>query len=228
MPAGKMVLAARGYGTGYRVYGRRGQRYGKMITPYRGVTRRRAPLYKNVEFKSFDVTGALSMVLDTTGQVDVLNTMVQGNDINNRIGRQVNIRSIEMRAVAQATAATGTRQECLTMLVWDKDPDGVSATIASILNSANVNSARNLTNRDRFIVLKRWNYVIYPDTIVNNSHTLKYYKRHNLKTTYNAGNAGTIADIQKGALLMVTLGQNVAGVTAGAMTYQCRIRYLDD
>lgn len=227
MPAGKMVLAAKGTG-GYRIYGRRGQRYGRMIQPYRGVTRRRAPLYKNLEFKSFDVAGALSMVLDSTGQVDVLNTMVQGNDINNRIGRQVNIRSIEIRAVAQATAATGTRQECLTMLVWDRDPDGVLGTIAQMLNTSNVNSARLLTQRDRFVVLRRWNYVIYPDTIVNNSRTLRYYKRHNLKVTYNAGNAGSIADIQKGALYLVTLGQNVAGNTAGTLTYQCRLRYLDN
>lgn len=192
----------------------------------RRVYRKRA--FKRMEFKSFDVTGALSMVLDSTGQVDVLNTMARGTDINERVGRQVNIKSIEIKAVSKSTAATGTRQECLTMLVWDKDPDGVLGTIASMLNTVNVNSARNLSNRDRFVVLKSWRYIIYPDTLPNNSRTLRYYRKRNLQTTYNAGNAGTIADIQKGALYLVTLGENVAGVTAGAMTYQCRIRYLDN
>lgn len=184
----------------------------------------RAPVKQHEEFKAYDFALATSN-LDTTGSIQLLNTITQGDDISNREGRQLTIKSIELMLQAQADDTTGVRQECLTMLVYDLAPQGALPAIGDILASAMVRSARNLNNRHRFIVLKRWDYMVYPDTTANNSKLLKYYKKHNLTTTYNNTGSG-IQYISNGALYLVTLGTVESGATAGNVYGNIRLRFI--
>ena len=51
--------------------------------------------------------------------------------------------------------------------------------------------------------------------------------RRPIVTEYNAGVAGTIADIATNSLYLITIGQQNAGLTAGITLGTCRIRYTD-
>lgn len=48
-----------------------------------------------------------------------------------------------------------------------------------------------------------------------------------LMVEYNAGNAGTVADIVSNSLYFVSVGSNAAGATAGDVSGNIRIRYTD-
>lgn len=197
------------------------------IVPYKKRYTKRTPMYKKVEFKLID-TASFTQVIDSTGQVNPISLLNQGTDYTQRVGRSIKMKSLEFKAKAYATPATGIRQQCCVMLVLDQDVDGGVGIIAGMLTAVNPLSPRNLTFRDRYICLKRWNFTVYPDTMANNTKTLDYYKRINITELFNSGNAATIADVQKGAIYVVSLGDVVAGATAGSLTYTARIRFTDD
>lgn len=226
MPAGKMVLAVRGR-KGYSRYGRTA-RYGRMVQPYRYVAQRRKPMYKRVEFKTIETDEDATSVIDSTGEVNLLNGMSQGTDNFERIGRRVTLKSIELHMTAKATAATGLRQKALAFLVLDKHPNGATPAITDMLTISNVLALRNLDNRDRFVFLRRWEFQLTPDTQNQSIKGFKYYKRMNTQMTFDDSNNGDITDIRSGALFLVTLGENAAGDTAGTMNFRYRIRFLDD
>ena len=57
--------------------------------------------------------------------------------------------------------------------------------------------------------------------------TFKYYHKCNIETIFNAGTAGTIADIQSGALYSLTIGTVPSGTNDFLMVVNYRIRFQD-
>jgi len=181
---------------------------------------------KNVEYKFKDTT-----VVDTdiAATLRLLNGMQQGDTPSARDGRKITVKSIEIDGLVKAVDEPNMSRH---MLVYDKQANGAAPVVTDILDSSSVYGLRNLDNRSRFIIL--WDYKIplpMGEREVNNREyrKLKYYKRHNLQTIYNSGNAGTIADISTGALYYLSISDTV--LTAGAEpeeSIQIRIRFTDD
>lgn len=177
------------------------------------------------ELKSLDVSG--SPVLDTTGEVVLLNGLAPGSGINQRIGRQVHLKSVELHCTAQATAGTGVDQAARIMVVYDSQTNATALTIAQVLETALHNQFYNLENRNRFqILMDRW----FPLNATGESgsmRTLNLRRKLNHMVTFNAGIAGSVADIVTGSVYLITLGSVAPGVTAGSAPFRCRIRYDD-
>lgn len=176
------------------------------------------------EWKSIDTN--ITQVQDAIGAVTLLNGCQQGDDIGNREGRQIQMRSIELKLHTYGTAGTGIDQIHRILLVLDKNPNGVAPAIADII-TANTSGLRNLNNRKRFKILMDKRLVINASGEPGTNKVIKKYKQCAYTTQYNAGNAGTIADINNGAIFLVTIGSSIVGATAGTTFGYVRIRFTE-
>lgn len=158
----------------------------------------------NVEYKKVDFSGGPTAI-SSSGTNNNLNAMSQGTDISNRVGRSVKAVSIYLTlSWTINTAATATR--CRTMLVWDKEPAGATPSVGTVLAQSSPEGHLNTDLAgNRFIILssKNVNLSINGDE----TKTLKIYRRlpRSYHTIFNSGNAGTVGDINTGALFMLNI-----------------------
>jgi len=179
------------------------------------------------EKKYLDTQGSASSV-DTVASLVLLNGCVPGSDAINRIGRRIHIKSLYLRAVLSA-GATPTNARCRIMIVYDKQSNGAVAVATGangVLNTNTVTAANNLNSRGRYVTLLDW----MPVVDVSGMQLLPkvVYLRKNIDTVYNAGTAGTIADISTGSIYLLLLSNLAAGATAPVLDYTCRLRFEDD
>ena len=181
------------------------------------------------EMKAVDVyTG--SLVADTTGTLSLLNGIARGDDIDERDGREVIMKSIQINGLNAVTSGTGVDQTHRVILVYDKQANAAACTGAQVLDTTAANitlAVRNLENRKRFVILMDKVFRLSASGESNSSVAWRYYKRFNLPVTFNTGTAGTIADIVTGSLYLFSFGNIAAGATAGTLVVNCRIRYSD-
>jgi len=217
--------------------------------PRRAYTNSLVPLasrgyrINNVESKVFDVDTA-TYAVNTTGSFTLLNSPIQGTDMLNRIGRKIVVTSVYVRGRVQLDA-TGTlvanvsgSQLARMILFIDYQPNGNTPALTDVLKEANAMSQLKMNNRDRFKVIADKNYVfdgfVRVDTATqalaafNRSIAfVKKYKKLALETIYNNGNAGTIADMNSGALYMLWVGDKAVGATDANAFISTRIRFKD-
>lgn len=183
------------------------------------------------ELKVIDTAQAV-YPCDTTGSVTLVNGIAIGDDFNNRDGRQITLKSVLIQGFVGPTDASTGVNLARVMLVWDSQPNASLAAIADIFNAATATSPLNLTNRDRFrVVMDKW-FAHGPfdttATMAVADRTVSLCKKYKkLNNTVTFGNTGaTIASIQTGALLLVTIGTNA--VNAGAsLTCSVRVRFTE-
>lgn len=180
------------------------------------------------EFKSVDVTYSLSA--DTTTSSTLLNGMVLGTSINQHVGREVTMRSIQFKYTVNPTTAASTSDQIVrVLLVYDRQTNAAAATAGQVLEAANVYSPRNLENRKRFSILFDRNHYLNaygePGT---GTKVFQFYRRLRHPITFNAGTAGNVADIATGSLFVVLIGNLTAGASAATVSFYSRIRYTDN
>lgn len=213
---------------------------------------RRAPLatrgfrYPVREKKFFDVDQTYAF--NTTGTVKLLAVPVLGTDYTNRVGRKIVLKSVYIRGLATVEGAfnlpappmTSLAQLGRLILLVDSQPNGSAPAILDILTAASAISHLNPNNRDRFRILWDKQYAFGPIKVDNTAtqsyawaqgqavYPIKYYKKLNIETIFNAGVAGTIADINSGALYLVAIGTTAAGTNTDAdAVVSCRVRFDD-
>lgn len=182
----------------------------------------------------------------TTAIVTLLNGNVPGATSLTHVGRKLVMKSVQIKGdisiISDIAGTTYARQ----VLVYDRDQSGTPATPAAITWAevySSVNAAgtvdssafamRNLNFRDRFVVISDRSFELGPlETGATISYTgspqgalVDYYTTLNMETIYNGGTAGTVADIQSGALWLLTITD-----TAGGTQLNCamRVRFSDE
>lgn len=221
----------------------------RVVVPVAAV--RRAAIRgsaKEVNFLDTDI--AASLAASGTATIKLLNGMQTGTTASTRVGRKIKITSIQVRANCKVgiPAAGGTVDSYMGRvafaIVYDKQSNGVAPAWLDVFDNSSTTTTsnpfamRNMSNAERFVVL----YYKYGDLAVNQATTtngagqatevtqldLDCYRKVNLETQFNAGNAGTIADIATGSLYTMYLGVDTE--TAGTL-FSCtgfaRIRYTD-
>jgi len=177
------------------------------------------------ELKSVDST--VNIAADSTGGVQLLNGIARGDEISERNGRQVTLKSIEMRLRCKASNGSGIDQQHRVIVVYDRQTNAAAAGIADVLSSANVLYPRNLENRRRFRILFDRIIQLNASGEPNSEKMIKWYRRLNHPVTFNAGDAGTVADITTGSLYFMVLGTEAPGGTAGYASGRVRVRFDD-
>jgi len=189
--------------------------------------------------------GPAQLSMNTTGTFTLLAAPVPGSDFTNRIGRKTLIKSVYIRGIVTAELADQdgpvvgiSGAQLGRMIIFaDMQPNGAAPIVTDLLTSANSTAQLNLNNRDRFRIYCDKCFAIeayaYSTTAgasvasLSNAYNVKKFKKLNLETIYNAGTAGTIADIQSGALYMLTIGNRAAGTDDCTAALSTRVRFVD-
>jgi len=188
------------------------------------------------ELKAVDLWSGSAVVGDHTAPtVQLINGVARGDDINERIGRQITMRSVQVSAVLvpNVTQASQVPSCVRMMIVYDRQANAAAPTLASVLVMHNVTSAivgiRNLEFRERFQVIKD-DIISLPGSsstaYQDGPRIWKVYLPVNLVTTFNSGDAGDIADIATGSLYLFMFSNVSAGQPYCAWT--SRVRYADN
>lgn len=193
----------------------------------------------NAELKYFDTVGK-DLTPSSSGGTALINGIVQGADINMRIGRKINLKSVYMAInvfnVASTQASSPQGVMIRFTLVYDSQPNSAAATAAytDIFTEAYPLAPVNLNNRDRFRILKEMRFAVGPYTIdgnnppkfqagaAQNSFAVKYVKV-NLPVIFS-GTTATIGSISTGALLIAIAADLAPNVQYDIFT---RVRYTD-
>jgi len=186
---------------------------------------KRAIPYPEKKWK--DVSSAVAF--DTTGTIALINGLDRGDDDGSRIGRKVTMKSLEIRGVAKPTVTTGLAQAIRVIVCYDTQTNAAAPGITDVLNTADAMSLRNMNGSNRFKILVDWYSQLGDATGDERIPALVHeFRSFTLPVQFNNGDAGTVADMVSGSVYLITLGELVAGVTAGAGTIRSRIRYIDN
>jgi len=208
---------------------------GVMLRDARARVPFRAPA-KEGELKF--TTNSVTQDATTTSTFILLNGTTRGADADsNRIGRNIQCKSLQWHITATSEAGcTQPAGPLRFLLVWDKDPNGTLPAVTDLLETASVPAMINMANKDRFIVLHdsikttpsgNSTGLVGVLSAQENCILFNGYRKLNMKTVYNAGNAGTIADIQHGALYSLVLSDIAAGTGDWNTDGRIRLRYTD-
>lgn len=205
-----------------------------------------------VEVKALDLANTFTGFLSVGAGAGIkfLNPVVVGAELYQRTGRKIYMKSIQIRGHIYSLASSVLDEGALrTLLVYDAQPNTGTPLIADIIKDANAGAATsvfssvNLDNRQRFKVLREWNWhmgstaanfggqgiATGQTTIQDGSqciHINEYVKLGGLEAVFNAVNGGTVADIVSGALFLVNISDtNVTG--CWTLNYSTRLRYKD-
>lgn len=185
------------------------------------------------ELKVIDTSEAVYQC-DTTGSITLISGVATGTDYQARVGRVVDLKSIQVRGFVYPAVNTGTIDNLArVMIVHDRNPNGAALpTIATILDAVLATAFNNLTNRDRYRVLmdkfifvgRRQNTAT--QAFSSNCGTfINKYKKVNIRSVFG-GTTAAIGSIQEGAIYLVTVGEAAAGV-GSAFQATCRVRFTD-
>ena len=207
-----------------RVFKKRPRRYQGLVPSYRGFQPR---AFSRGEWKYLDNNFNLAVSTGTSSWL--LNGLAPGSSASQRIGQKVSVRSLEIRLYNQVTAGTGVDQLHRQLVVMDRQANGAPPAIANILSAADVAAPRNLEYRKRFKVLLDKTFTLNATAEPGSQKWRKYYIKFKrpIVVEFNAGVAGTIADIVTNSLYIFNIGSQAAGATAGTVTGYIRMRYTD-
>lgn len=191
-------------------------------------------LRKGQEVKNIYENDQYSLALVDTNSWDagdacVLNGCVQGNQTGQRCGKYT--KPIDLMIRFSIKCSTETSPTAFrAVIIYDRDPQGAFPSPTDIWVSDLTHSPLNREFGTRFKVLMDRSYTIGTGNGVGNQNMIfdKVYLnlRKLPKTNYGAGNAGTIADINSGALYFWVSSFNLTD-SAATLDFYSVFKYVD-
>lgn len=179
-----------------------------------------------LKFIDNSATGTLGLAASTFATPVLLNGCVPDATATGRIGRKIVMKSLYFRytATLQATSTLGGNVRII--LVYDKQANAAAPAITDVLLADDFRSPNNLSNRDRFTVLAD---EITDVISANGNYACSgvIYKKLNMETMFNAGTAGTIADITTGSLYLLVGQSGQIATAAPQLVWRSRVRFHD-
>ncbi len=175
----------------------------------------------NTEFKSVDTQSELAIT--DTPQIRLINALQKGDDFNNRDGRSVRFKSVQLKWTVQLNPLN-TLGVVRCMVVIDKQANATLMTIGDLLDETHTNSFKNLNFRKRFVILKD-ETITLQDSGEKSMH-INWYKKLDMITIYDDSDTGGISDITTNALYLVIFSdQATNGLVQDCHT---RVRFVDN
>lgn len=187
------------------------------------------------EVKFIDTAISDSTTVSSTGVVALINGCTEGTDAINRIGRKIEMTSIQYNMVFQAnlssmsTSGIGEADVMKFAVVYDRQTNGAAPAWSDVYdqNTASYSpfAHRNINNLDRFEVLAE--EIINLSSGGPNGVCFSRYIKTKHDVRFNTGNAGTSADIQTGGLYILYADQVALANHFGILTGKIRVRFHD-
>lgn len=199
----------------------------------------------NPELKSVDAIGTLDLTNSGLGSTHtmLINGLIPGTDRFNRIGRRINVKKISIRAFLHTSAIAPAVIDDLFRfaVIWDEQPTGSLPTLADLWQDVSVSGAitnsvlahNNENNTARFRTLRTITVPMNAEAqgMDQDPNVKRSFIKMNIPMNhicqYNAGTAGTLADIQTGAIYFVAHGLNSPVPTVWSVIVTARMKYLD-
>jgi len=182
------------------------------------------------EMKFVDTTQA-TYAANTTGSITHISIIAPGNTLSGREGNRAMLTGVQLRGTVQSNATTGIAQATCA-IVWDRQPAGAVPAITSIFDAITSNSFQSVSNRDRYAILGRWNWVLIGNTTTptvgreEQSVDLHINFMKEIVFIHDSGN-GDIANVVTGALYLITMGDVAAGTADADFTLRVRTYFGD-
>jgi len=219
-----------------KMYRRRGRRfrtsfknsrrgYGRRPNAGRLALRKVKQLERTVEEKTlYSVSGTMNIPIGGNAIIAGFGPYcVRGDTRSTRDGSKITVKSLAMRININLTALETLGCSVKLMLVYDRRPNKANAGINNMLFSDDFLSAYNNEGNDR------GRFQFLTDRIIGFDSTQahwndQFFMKKDLNIVYD-GNAGTVADVDKGNLLIVALAKdNAAAIT---VDYSFNIKFVD-
>lgn len=163
------------------------------------------------EVKFFDT--ATSFTFDATAEVPATGQLVlipQGVTESTRVGRKCVVKSVQGRwDISYAPGAGASALTTVSLyLIQDKQTNGAAAAAADVFLAGTLSQAmHNLSNADRFVVLKKWNIVLQPmagaTTAYNNvMKHVEFFKKCNIPLEFSS-TAGAITELKSNNIFLL-------------------------
>jgi len=188
-----------------------------------------------MEAKFFDV--AHTFTIDNTSEVPAtgqLSTIAQGNTESTVVGRKYTVTSIQGKWVLQllpASAAVPCASTYAIYLVQDTQCNGAAATVADVfVGGAAVTGHRNLSNSQRFKILKKWTGSMAPSAGATSNLNaqnkyIEFYKKVNIPIEFS-GTGGALSDNRSNNLFLIAGAVGTADDLI-AVSGTTRLRFTD-
>jgi len=171
-------------------------------------------LNRNVEFKHYTLVTQTLLLSSAIGQFNLLTGIEEGNDVADRQGRQIIVRSIQMYGVFYKADTTNIMRLCLVQELENSASLGSDLWVTPSVNSLRKNET---LGKYRVIWEKRVN--IDED---HNQYLFKSFTKLNVKVKYNATNGAPI----KNNIFLVGLSDSTAA-THPFISFDIRVYYTD-
>lgn len=189
---------------------------------------------KNAELKFFDTTN--NFLCDITGEVPATGQLAlipQGTTESTRIGRKVQIKSIQIRGVFTFNpAATNPGADTVHMyLILDTQCNGAAATVPDVFTGTALREALpNIANSQRFTIIKKFTIKFQSMAGIHGALTwevtpLDYYKKCSIPIEYSS-TTGAITEIRSNNLFFIA-GTSAATDDLIQFNGTTRLRYSD-
>lgn len=185
--------------------------------------RNRTPERKNIDTL---VTTAFPFNT-TTATITLLNGVDDGIVPTSRIGRKITMDSITWKCDVRMAATTTGASALRYLIVFDKQPNGATATATDILNFDSITGLMNLANSKRFVVISDKTYngigTAGPQSMFDSN-----YVKLNLETEFNDNSTATITSITTGAVLLLQWQDGGLQVATPFNSLVSRVRFTDN
>lgn len=193
---------------------------------------------------------AVPVVFDPATVGTAFNIILAGAAAYNRIGRKVNLKNINLHYNLVTQGSLGSKATYVrVVLVYDRQTNGAAppwslvfaATDGSGTVTSDVFSPVNLSNRDRFEILRDDHYMVpdipaleapTPDTC-GFTPTMDELKRHHFvpltgRDTVYSASGGTVGDVSTGGLFFFVLGGTDSSTNGTwKVRVDARLRYYE-
>lgn len=169
-----------------------------------------------------------------------LNVIPEGNGESQRVGRKITIKRLGIRGSWEnqlATTASNMDNRLRIVVYQDKQTNGAAATVTGILETATIDSFRNLANQGRFRILFDKTIAVRNTETVNTNTTTftsvietrswSFFKALNIPIEYdNSLTTGVISTQRTNNIGIIILSATDAAPPQVAFT--ARVRYSDN
>lgn len=193
--------------------------------------------------KKVDVNQATYDLDGTSLAPTLLNGLIPGSNEYNRVGRKITMDSIWIHGffACEDTATGADPSGVRFLLVYDNQANGAAPTWSDVILSVNSSGTTqsgafdmpNSANQERFEILvdQSWSFPFWSLTAGASDDTAKmidmFVPLDWRQVVYNAGTAGTIADIQSGSLYAFWVTTNVIAAQNIDFNGAYRLNFID-
>lgn len=176
------------------------------------------------EKKNFDAAGSTGNASggNTWSEIDHINPIATGTDGSSRIGRTLQMTSIQLRWISSTSSFNAPVR---IVIIYDKNPTGTLPLVTDIWALNNFNAMSVLANSSRFIMLAdevhNANFTVGSTNV---QHAGTIYRKINLPAMWSGTTSGAITSQTEGAIYVMSC---TLGATGSGIGYISRIRYTD-